>query len=86
MTHSKANIREAAITVMLDYSIILLLKDDSEGKAKVEALQILGQLAEMYNGGGMDEQSHKRLRAAVANLTYQHAEGKTIAKSLNLLK
>lgn len=55
MTHSKANIREAAVTVMLDYSVILLMKDESEGKAKVEALQVLGLLAEKYNGGGLDE-------------------------------
>lgn len=38
LMHQKANIREAAITVLLDYSVVLLLKDESEGKAKVEGL------------------------------------------------
>lgn len=32
LTHQKANIRESAVTVLLNYSIQFLMKDDPEGK------------------------------------------------------
>ena len=43
MAHQKTNIREAAITVLLNYSITFLQKDDSEGK--VQAISALAQVA-----------------------------------------
>lgn len=79
LKHAKANIRESAITVLLNFSIIFLQKDDSEGK--IQALSALGALAGRTD---LDEQSKKRMQAAVNNLTYKNPDGKELAQALGL--
>ena len=77
--NGKANIREAAVTVILNYSIIFLMKDDKEGR--IQALSGLAAIA-----GEKEDQVSKRLSAAVNNLSYKNSEAKDLAKSLGLLK
>ena len=43
LQNEKANIREAAITVLLNFSIIFLMKDDHEGR--IQVLSALGGIA-----------------------------------------
>ena len=79
LSNPKATVREAAVTVLLNYSISFLAKDDEEGK--IQVLSALGVLA----GQQLDEQTKKRLDATVANVTYKYKEGKELAAALNLL-
>ena len=79
--HPKANVRESAVTVILNYSVQFLMKDDKEGK--VQCLSALSALAP--NKGSLDEQSKKRMDVAVTNLTFKNAEGKELAQTLGLV-
>lgn len=81
LTHQKANIRESAVTVLLNYSIQFLMKDDPEGKTQV----LSGLSALVAQKATLDEQSKKRMEVCVTNLTYKNQEGKQLAQSLGLL-
>lgn len=79
LSNPKATVREAAVTVLLNYSIAFLGKDDPEGK--IQVLSAIGVLA----GQQLDDQTKKRLDACVANLTYKYKDGRELAGALNLL-
>lgn len=81
LMNPKATIRESAITVILNFSIQFLMKDDPEGK--IQCLSALSSLAPQK--ASLDEQSKKRIDVAVTNLTFKHQEGKELAAGLGLM-
>ena len=72
LKNPKNTIREAAITVLLNYSIAYLQKEDHN--ARIQLISALGAVA-----NESDEQCKKRITAAVNNLTYKNYEGKNLA-------
>mmetsp|Transcript_7062 Transcript_7062/g.11895 ORF Transcript_7062/g.11895 Transcript_7062/m.11895 type:complete len:105 (+) Transcript_7062:1879-2193(+) len=78
LQHPKANVREAAVTIILNYSVQFLTKDDAEGK--IQALSGLGMVSQEA-----EQQCKKRVEAAVTNLTFKNKDGKDLAKALGLL-
>lgn len=81
LTHAKANIRESAITVLLNFSIQFLMKDDPEGRTQI----LSGLSALSAQKATLDEQSKKRFEACVTNLIFKNSEGKDLASTLGLL-
>ena len=81
MLNPKATIREGAVTVILNYSIQFLMKDDQDGK--VQCISALAALAPQK--ASLDEQSKKRMEVSVTNLTFKYPEGKELAQTLGLL-
>lgn len=75
LQNPKTNVRESAITCLLNFSIAFLQKDDPEGK--IQILSALGQLS-----NETEPQCLKRLTAAIANLTYKNYEGKKLAEAM----
>mmetsp|Transcript_37553 Transcript_37553/g.57528 ORF Transcript_37553/g.57528 Transcript_37553/m.57528 type:complete len:173 (+) Transcript_37553:1685-2203(+) len=78
LSSGNKTVREAAITALLNYSIIFLQKDDEEGK--IQILSAFGGIAKES-----EDQCKKRLQAAVTNLTFKNSEGKDLSKALGLL-
>ena len=74
----KNTIKEAAITVFLNYSIVYLMKEDPEGR--VQAMSALGQVAKES-----DAQCQARIKAAVNNLCYKSQDSKDLAKAMGLV-
>jgi len=79
LKNPKTTIREAAITVLLNFSVVYLQKDDQNAK-----IQIISALGVLTNEA--EEQCKKRLEATVKNLTYKNYEGKNLALSMGILK
>ena len=77
--NAKANIREAAVTALLNYSVVFLQKEDKEGQ--IQVMSGLGSLA-----GEKEEQVAKRLDAAVQNLIFKNSDASDLAKAMGLLK
>lgn len=78
LQNPKSNVREAAITTILNYSISFLLKDDPEGKT--QCLTALGVVSQEQ-----DNQCKMRMQAAVTNLTFKNQAGKDLAKQTGLM-
>ena len=77
LSNAKTSIREAAVTILLNYSILVLQKEDHELR-----MQILNSFGAYQDGlkSETDEQCRKRLTAAVNNLCYKNYEAKKLAQ------
>jgi hypothetical protein len=64
-------VRQASITILLNYSILLLDKPDPEGK-----IQIVSALSGGVLLKETDAQSYLRLVTALANVAYQDSDAK----------
>lgn len=82
LASAKQNVRQSALTVMLNYSILVLQKEDHSLR-----MAILSAFSSLKNGlnSEQDETNKKLLIATVNNLTYKNYEAKKLAKELNLL-
>ena len=79
LTNPKNTIREAAITALLNYSILILQKEDHD--ARIQILSALGSVA-----NESDDQCKKRITATVNNLCFKNYEGKKVAEAMGLIK
>lgn len=79
MSNAKTTIKEAGITVFLNFSMVYLMKDDPEGR--IQALSALGVVA-----NESDPQCQARIKAAVNNFCYKNQEAKDLALAMGLLK
>ena len=73
LQNPKSTVRESAITTLLNFSIIFLMKDDHDGR-----MQVLEALCPLANKE-KDEQCLKRLETAVKNLVYKDYQAKKMA-------
>jgi hypothetical protein len=82
LANPKANVRNGVLTILLNYSVIQLQKDDHDLR-----MTILGAF-NVYKSGvssETDDANKKLMQAAVQNLTYKNYEAKKLAKELNLI-
>lgn len=82
LSNAKSTVREAAITVLLNYSIMVLQKEDHDMR-----IQILSSFGVYQDGlkSETDGQCKMRLVATVNNLCYKNYEAKKLAQSMKLL-
>lgn len=81
ITHENKNIRNAAISILLNYSIAFLArKDDNQGR-----VQIIACLVDAFNNEE-DAQNFMRIIASVGNLLFEDEEVTNLAKDFGLLE
>lgn len=82
LANPKNTVREAAVTVLLNYSIMMLQKEDHQ--MRIQLLSAFGFYPEGLQSE-TDDQCKKRLMATVNNLCYKNYEAKKLAQSMKLL-
>ena len=76
--HENKNIRNAVITIMLNYSIFFLDKNDPEGR-----IQIISALAEALPKE-KEEQNSLRIKTALKNLSINDDDAKELISAMGV--
>ena len=78
MTHADKLVRQAAVTLLLNYSIHFLTKEDQEGR-----IQVISAIATML---GMETDLQTLLRASITlgNCGHKNAEAESLITSMGL--
>lgn len=72
------NVRQAAVTVMMNYSVAFLLKDDEEGR--VQAISALSEAIPNET----DLQTMLRMATAIGNLAHGNEEAASMVKTFGI--
>ena len=78
LSHADKNVRQAAVTLILNYSIVFLQQDDEEGR--IQALSCLAN----FDQKDTDVQNVLRLSYALGNLAHNSAEAASMIDSLGV--
>ena len=78
LSHGDKNVRQAAITLVLNYSVLFVTKDDDEGR--VQAISALSTCA----ADESDLQNCLRIAFALGNLWHENQNAKDLIKTLGI--
>jgi len=78
LQHGDKNVRQAAITMLMNYSVEFMVKDDSEGR-----IQVMTAIAPIL-AGETDLQNLLRISITLGNLAHESAEAASLLSTLGL--